>query len=54
MNTILLVLTLCNPSTHQCDAYIMDSFKEDEISKCEEVIIASGQRGAFPLRCEVE
>lgn len=53
METILLVLTLCSPVTGDCDAYVMDNFKEDEISKCEEIIQASGQKGAFPLRCEL-
>lgn len=52
MNTILLILTLCYSDGH-CEDYKMDSFKEDEISKCDEVIIASGQRGAYPLRCEL-
>lgn len=54
MNEILLVLTLCSPVTGDCDAYVMDSFKGSELSQCEEVIMASGQKGAFPLRCEVE
>lgn len=53
METILLVLTMCSPVTHDCEAYVVDTFEPDEISKCEEVIIASGQAGAFPLRCEV-
>lgn len=52
MNTILLVLTLCY-SDNNCHQYVMDSFKEGEITKCEEVIIASGQKGAYPLRCEL-
>ncbi|BBD74634.1 hypothetical protein [Pectobacterium phage CX5] len=54
MGTILLVLTLCSPSTGDCDAFIMDTFNGDEVSKCDEIIIASGQKGAFPLRCEVQ
>lgn len=54
MNEILLVLTLCSPVTGDCDAYLMDSFKGSELSQCEEVIMASGQKGALPLRCEVE
>lgn len=52
MDTILLVLTLCSPTTHDCDAWVMDSFTN--VTDCEEVIIASAQQGAFPLRCEVE
>lgn len=54
MNTILLVLTLCSADTGKCDEYVMDKFDIEEISKCDERIIASGQKGAFPLRCEVE
>jgi len=54
MNIIYLVLTLCSPVTHDCDAYVMDTYGPEEVSKCEEVIMASGQRGAFPLRCEFE
>lgn len=54
MNGILLVLTLCSPVTGDCDAYVMDVFKDTELSQCEEVIMASGQKGAFPLRCEVQ
>lgn len=54
MNEILLVLTLCSPVTGDCDAYVMDTFKDTELSQCEEIIMASGQKGAFPLRCEVQ
>lgn len=52
METILLVLTLCNPNTGDCDAYIMDKFKD--VTECEIVIQASAQKGAYPLRCEVQ
>lgn len=52
MDVILLVLTLCSPATHQCDAYVMDSFSD--VSDCDVVVQASGQKGAFPLRCEVQ
>lgn len=54
MHEILLVLTLCSPVTGDCDAYVMDTFKDTELSQCEEIIMASGQKGAFPLRCEVQ
>lgn len=53
MNIIYLVLTLCG-SNGQCDSYRMDSFGPEDVTKCEEVIIASGQKGAYPLRCEFE
>ena len=55
MSTFLLLLVLCDPQTHQCQEYRMDTFVEDDShSRCEEVIKASGQKGAYPLRCEVE
>lgn len=51
MNTILLVLTMCYPN-QGCESFLMDTFPADT-SECEEVIIQSGQKGAWPLRCEV-